>query len=289
MKRYMLIITAILLLISLNSCSAVEPAADIVATTLPVYEFTAAVCAGSGLRIGRLVTENVSCLHDYTLQTSQMRMMEASDVLIISGAGLDDFACDMWDPGKPVIDASVGAHLHETESAHSHAHTHEQDPHIWLSPANAKLMAEAICQSLNLLYPEYADLFSRNLINLQSNLDTLQVYGENSLRDLSCRDLITFHDGFAYFAESFDLTILHSVEEESGSEASASELIELIDIVQTHNLPAIFIEENASVSAASIISEETDTAIYALNMAMSGESYFDAMYQNIDTVKEALG
>lgn len=29
--------------------------------------------------------------------------------------------------------------------------------------------------------------------------------------------------------------------------------------------------------------------VYSLDMAMAGDSYFDAMYRNIDTVKEALG
>ena len=34
---------------------------------------------------------------------------------------------------------------------------------------------------------------------------------------------------------------------------------------------------------------ETGAAVYTLDMAMSGDSYFDAMYHNIRSVKEALG
>ena len=89
-------------------------------------------------------------------------------------------------------------------------------------------------------------------------------------------------------AKSFDLTILRAVEEESGSEASAAELIELIALVKHNQLPAIFIEANGSDSAARIIAEETGASVYTLDMAMSGDSYFDAMYRNIDTLKEAL-
>lgn len=44
---------------------------------------------------------------------------------------------------------------------------------------------------------------------------------KTSLESLSCRELITFHDGFSYFADAFDLTILRAMEEEAGSEASA--------------------------------------------------------------------
>ena len=78
------------------------------------------------------------------------------------------------------------------------------------------------------------------------------------------------------------------MEEESGSEASAKELIHLIEEVEHHQLPAVFTEKSGSVSAASIISRETGTKEYTLDMAMTGTGYFDAMYRNIDTIKEAL-
>ena len=79
------------------------------------------------------------------------------------------------------------------------------------------------------------------------------------------------------------------MEEESGSEASAGELKELCGLVWEHQLPAIFTEVSGSTRAAEIISRETGVGIFVLDMAMSGNSYFDAMYKNIDTVKEALG
>ena len=40
---------------------------------------------------------------------------------------------------------------------------------------------------------------------------------------------------------------------------------------------------------AEMIAAETGCKLYALDMAMSGDSYFTAMYHNIDTIKEALG
>ena len=79
------------------------------------------------------------------------------------------------------------------------------------------------------------------------------------------------------------------MEEESGSEASARDLIELITLVEENALPAVFTETSGSSSAANIISRETGCGVCSLDMAMSGSSYFDAMYHNIDTIKEALG
>ena len=125
-------------------------------------------------------------------------------------------------------------------------------------------------------------------LDILQELDLLYRYGCEQLSDLSSRDLITFHDGFAYLAESFGLHILEAVEEESGSEASAKELIHLIEEVEHHQIPAIFTEKSGSVSAAGIIARETGCRSFTLDMAMAGDSYFEAMYHNIDTLKEAL-
>ena len=290
MKRLALFLTFLLLIGWLSGCSAPENC-DIAATTLPMYEFTARLCEGTGLRVMRLVTENVSCLHDYTLQVHQMRSIQSAQAVVISGAGLEEFLEDALDSANSVIDASQGLSLLEGEHhehSHEHGHVHAEDPHIWLSPENAKIMAHNICHGLEHLYPGYKEVFTANLQSLYADLDALQSYGEQQLENLSCRELVTFHDGFSYLAESFGLTILEAVEEESGSEASAAQLIELIQIVEAHNLPAVFTETNGATSAAEIIATETDIRTFSLDMAMSGDSYFEVMYHNIDTLKEAL-
>ena len=292
MKKTAILLCLALVLALLPGCAS-EPPAQIAATTLPVYEFTRELCAGTPLTVTRLVTEQVSCLHDYSLNVRQVKAAEAAEVLVISGGGLEDFMEDLL-TGRPLIDASEGIVLlcgeeHEEEHEHDHGHSHEQDPHIWLSPVLAQQMARNICVGLTARYPDYGPIFEKNLASLLEKLEELQQYGEETLSALSCREMITFHDGFAYFADAFGLTILEAVEEESGSEASAGDLIHLIELTREHHLPAIFTERNSSASAASVISRETGAQIYELDMAMAGDSYFDAMYRNIDVIKEALG
>lgn len=283
MKKLLVFILSLLLI--LTGCSRGENA-QIAATTLPVYTFTTMLCEGTGITVTRLVTEDVSCLHDYTVQVSQMQAVEAAQVIVHNGAGLEEFLEDVLAHANGVIDASRDIDLHCSQEHDAHHHAH--DPHIWLSPANAKQMSKNICTSLCELYPGFTELFEKNLTALLGKLDDLQNYGENALKDLSSRQLLTFHDGFSYFANSFGLEIVMAVEEESGSEASARELIELVGLVNANKLPAIFTEVNGSTAAAGIIAKETGCAVYQLDMAMSGNSYFDAMYRNIDTVKEAL-
>ena len=296
MKYRSLLLSLILALTLLTGCSAPESFSQIAATTLPVYELTSRLCNSTDITVTRLVTESVSCLHDYSLNVGQVKAAESAEVIVMNGAGLEEFMEDILHDTEYLIDASYGISLLECEeeSDHDHDHGHEDhnhdvDNHIWLSPVNASVMAQNICEGLCGIYPEQESIFRSNLNVLLSDLNALQVYGETQLAGLSCRELITFHDGFGYFADSFDLTILRAIEEESGSEASAAELIELIEEVEHHKLPAIFTETSGSASAASVISRETGAAIHTLDMAMAGNSYFDAMYHNIDTLKEALG
>ncbi len=263
--------------------------AQIVTTTLPVYEFTTELCENTPITISKLITEEVSCLHDYSAQVSQMQKIESAKVVVLSGAGLEDFLDDVLDSSRKTINASEGIDLTCSTEEHHSDHHHEQDPHIWLSPEKAKQMCVNIAANLSDIYPEYEEFFLENLLNLLSKLDELQEYGETTLQDLSCRNLITFHDGFSYFAEAFDLHLLKAIEEESGSEVSAKELVEISELITEQDIPAIFTETNGSITSARRLREETGVTVYTLDMALSGSSYFDAMQHNIDTIKEALG
>ena len=294
MRRICLILLLVCLLLS--GCQTADTPAMVVATTLPVYDFTVALCQNTDITVERLINESVSCLHDYSLSVSQVKAVESAEIIVCSGAGLEDFLSDLLE-NSVKVDASAGisllctshSHDHDDHAHHAHEDTQEVDAHIWLSPANASCMAKNIAAGLIDHYPQHEQQIQNNLTALLQNLDVLQQYGQQTLSELRSRDLITFHDGFSYFADSFDLHILEAVEEESGSEASAKELIHLITLVQDHKLPAIFTETHGSVSAANVISRETGANIYALDMCMGDTGYFEAMYRNIDTIKEALG
>lgn len=281
LKKQISLILLLILAFSLTACGFSRSAPDIAATTLPVYQFTAALCEGTGLEVARLIQDSVSCLHDYTLQVDQMKTAQGAEVIVLSGLGLEDFLDDVLSGHEKTIDASEGITPLPSEEE-------GDDPHIWLSPDLAMVMAENICSGLCRYYPEYTDSFLRNREALLLRLQDLSLYGQESLSDLHCRQLVTFHDGFSYFADAFGLEILMAVEEESGAEASAEDLTTLIDLVKANSLPAIFTERNGSTSAARIVASETGISFYALDMAISGQDYFEAMYGNIDTIREAL-
>ena len=163
MKQLSLLAVLLAILGLLAGCTSPAPQAQVAATTLPVYEFALRLCRGTDITVTRLVTESVSCLHDYSLNVNQVRSVEAADVIVVSGAGLEAFLEDVLED-RPRIDASVGIELicgsgEEHHHDHSHdGHSHGEDPHIWLSPANAKVMAKNICAGLTRHYPQYQNI-----------------------------------------------------------------------------------------------------------------------------------
>ena len=280
-QRFFTILLALALLLSGCAAQKSEPSADILATTAPVAQIVGAITAGTDLTVATLISEPVSCVHDYALSVDQMRAVEQAKHIVISGAGLEEFMADVL-TSRAVIDASEGLALLPGEEG-------ESDPHTWLAPENMIAMTHTVETALAAEYPQHADLFAENADIWCRKLDELQAYGEHLLSSLSCRRLVTFHDGFAYFAKAFDLEIAASMEIEAGSEPSARELEEIISLLQDQGIPAVFTEINGTADAAELVARETGCAVFSLDTAISSANYLSAMTQNIDTIKEALG
>ena len=120
MKRVIIFIVLLLNCTAFCSCSKDSNNIDVVATTIPVYEFTSFLCEGTNINVTCLVTESVSCLHDYSLQVKQMRAIEQAECIVISGAGLEDFMGDIL-PEDNIIDSSTGIEQHCTANEHDHS------------------------------------------------------------------------------------------------------------------------------------------------------------------------
>ena len=282
-----------------------------VATTYPIYLFARAVTDGTeGVVVERLDTGSASCLHDYTLSMADMKKLERADLIALNGAGLEDFLSDaLATSDAEVVDCSAGAELLENlshdhkEGDEDHDHGH-YDPHYWMDPASVPTMLDNLVEGLVQIMPEWEPLLRTNT-GLAADLverELLDTYQGRGGGGLTHRELITFHDGFQYFARAFDLELLAAIEEEAGSEASAKEIVEISQLVREHDIPAIFTEVNGSDATANAIGRETGCQVWMLDMLMSGddvpqdwglekimEQYISRLKGDLETVREALG
>lgn len=306
MKKILSILLAACLLAAAG-CSAPQSGEEesrltVVTSTYPVYLFASAVCDGvEGVTVERLNTGETSCLHDYTLSVDDMRMLEKADVVVLNGAGLEDFMSDaLATSSAQVIDCSEGvellenlAHDHEEGDEEDHDHGH-YDPHIWMDPNNAVAMVENLCRRLGEIDPDYEAQYRENMTGATEQLRSWdsamrEALAEAEQQGVTISGLITFHDGFQYFAKTYDLPLLAAIEEEAGSEASAKEITEITQLVKEYEIPVIFTEVNGSDATAQAISRETGCQVAQLTMLMDGpdaelSNYYDGLKNNITAV-----
>lgn len=296
MRRALLAFLAAALAAALCACAPspggeADDTLHIAATTYPVYLFTTAITDGvEGVAAELMVNQPTSCLHDYTLTIRDMKILDRADIVAVSGGGLEDFLSSaLAQTDAPVIDCSDGLELLPALGHEGHHHDTEYDPHYWLSRRGARGALENLATQLSRLDPDHAADYEENLAAALAQLDALEppAAPDNPY-------LITFHDGFQYFAGDCGLTVLKAIEEEEGAEASAAELKEVLALVREYRLGAVFTEVNGSDSAARAIARETDCRVLSLDMVMSGEGaglapYLAAMRANYAAIQEGLG
>lgn len=299
-------------LLLLSACTAPKSSSNqqdetlsLVASTYPIYLFLSEVTKGAdGVTVTPLVNQKVSCLHNYTLTVNEMKVIEGADVLFMNGAGLDDFVLDAAhsSPKLTLVDCSSGIDLLPLKEQHEEAEAAEQghdegdwDPHYWLDPARAVTMLSTMAEQLSKLDPDNQALYQKNAAAAAEMIAAEYARFQQELASLNCRKLITFHDGFSYFADAFDLTILLAVEEEEGQEASAQVISHALSLINTHKLPAIFTEQYSSDATAKAIVREAGVSVHPLTLIMSGSTeqpgislYLASMEQNVKTILEAL-
>lgn len=306
MKRLICLVCALLLLTGCVPAGQEPSRMNIVATTYPTYLAALAVTEGvDGVSVSRLDTGSVSCLHDYTLTVSDMKKLSRADVIVINGAGLEDFMSDaLASTDALVIDCSEQIDLLPATGHHDHEHDGEHghfDPHYWMDPLNFHTMVGNVRRGLWDLFPgEVAPDLSANTTLSFEQLQPLYEFGlkylyPNSENAVSVPGLITFHDGFQYLAYTFHLPLLASIEEEAGSEASAKEMDRIIQLVKEKDIPVIFTESNGSDATANAIARETGCAVAQLSMIMDGREpteedsspivpYAELMLNNLHTL-----
>ena len=278
------------------SGSSQEEGLTVLATTYPVYLFARTVAQGvEGVTVERLNTGSVSCLHDYTLSVDDMKKIEGADVIAMNGAGLEDFMDDaLAASSAAVIDCSQGVallenadHIHEEgDGGHDHGHW---DPHYWMDPGNAAVMVRNLQEGFALADPDHGDAYARNGEEAAGQLPSFAGDCTQALEGAEGAALITFHDGFRYFAQALGLPLLASIEEEEGSEASAKEIVEITDLVKEKGIPVIFTEVNGSDATAQAIHRETGCTVAQLTMVMDGPddqlvNYYNALLANAKAV-----
>ena len=76
-----------------------------------------------GVQVSNLVSNNTGCLHDYSLTANDMKKIASADVLVINGAGMENFAGKAKKVNKKLIAVDLSKNIILIDN----------NPHVWLS------------------------------------------------------------------------------------------------------------------------------------------------------------
>ncbi len=308
-KTRLVILIVIVFSLCLSACVPVQSAAtttdepfSVVASFYPLYIAALNIIGQTpGVTLSMLAPPDTGCLHDYQLRPQDMAALERCDLFVINGAGLEAFLGDITQqyPTLPLVTATDGIALlpyEETGASPDDDHEHEHDgqnPHAWVSAALYIRYVENIRDGLVRADPAHGDTYRRNAAAHIDRLNRLNDDMRRELKALPNREIVTFHEAFAYFAKEFDLHVAAVVQREPGQNPSPKELADTIDLVRQAGVKALFAEPQYAPAAAETIARETGARIFSLDPVVTGEmtpdAYETAMRQNIETLKQALG
>lgn len=132
---------------------------------------------------------------------------------------------------------------------HHHHHHHSHDPHVWLDPRNAKVIAVAICTKLKDIDPINKQYYERNKVHLLKKLDQLIAALSKKLQSHKGQNYIVYHDSTQYFDRYFGITAVGSIVLEPGMPVSAGHIQRLRDYLSSHGNTPIFVEMPYSVDS----------------------------------------
>lgn len=264
-----------------------EASFRIVASFYPVYIIAKNVTDGiSGVSLSNMTPPVTGCLHDYSVTTDDMKKLEGANVFLANGAGMESFLDKITGkyPSMKIGELSKGINLIKDSEG--------ENPHVWVSAANAAVMTRNCGEILADADPSHAKEYRANAEEYAAKLEALDKEMKTALAPYRGRKIVTFHEAFPYFAAEFGLEIAAVVEREPGTEPSAKELAETIVLVRKSGIKVLFAEPQYPSVSAKAIARETGAAVFTLDPAVTGDddrdAYISIMRRNLIALKEAF-
>lgn len=295
-RWYLLRIAAILAIaIVAVACTETGPSpspADgrlrVVATTTHVGSVVREI-GGEAIDLTVLLAPGIEA-HDFELTPAAGAALEEADLILISGAGLEDWldqALGTIGGADRVRDLSAGVPLRQGGGDEAGA----VDPHYWLSAPNAVLMAQNARDALADAAPNAVDGFAERAAALVSRLEHTDAEVRAMIDEIPAEDrrVVTDHDALGYFIDEYGLDFVGSVfpSLDVSSEPSAQQVEELVAAIRAQGVTAIFTESSVNPRLAAALAEETDAhlvdePIYtdSLGPAGSGADTIDGMLRH---------
>ncbi len=251
MHRFLLVV-----MIAAVMAACVRPAQTgqkpvLTVSILPEKYFVSKI-AGNGYDINVMIPPGASPV-TYEPLPSQMSALGNSTLYFRIGKIVFE---EVWmkkihdlNPGLDIEDLSrgivfIGSGHHPTGSGAEEG----ADPHIWMSPVNAKMIAGNVLTVLSAHYPSDSALFRQNYRNVLSGIERIDSMYRAYESELRGQTFLIYHPALTYLARDYGMEQV-SLEYE-GKEPPPAHLSRIIDLAREKNITRIFVQKQFNLENA---------------------------------------
>lgn len=307
MKKTIVILLVGFMLI-LNGCAPTQPESEkitVITSLFPQYDFVRQI-AKDKVNVSLLLPAGVEP-HSFEPTPQTIVTIGDADIFIYTNAMMEPWIEKVVDnvvnEDLLIVESSLGIEYIEHSEEEEHEEEEEEehgelDPHVWLDPLNAKVMAQNILTALIEVDPENSDFYQTNANALFLQLDELKAEYDAVFANPAHRTIIYGgHFAFGYLANRYGLEILSPYTGFSpNAEPTPQAIVELINRMTELNIKTIYYQELIDPKTARVIAEQTGAKMVLLHGAhnvtteelQAGATYVSIMRENAQKLMEGF-
>ena len=292
---------------------------SVVTSIKPLHSLTSYIMEGVGEP--ELIIDGVASPHNFQIKPSHAKMLQNADLVIWVGEDLESFLPTALKsiPKDAVVfelldqsglkklkfreknifeghdDHGHDEHAkkeddHDDHGHDDHGHGHGSfDPHIWLDPANAKVIVKKITNQLSKIDKDNASKYKANSKKVIKDLDGLIKEVKNEInKDAS---FVVFHDAYQYFEKRFGLSVIGALTVNPDVMPGAEQLSEIREVIEHEKAKCIFSEPQFNPNIINSIASDTGVKTGVLdplgaNIDKGKNMYFDLIKDMSNSLKD---
>ena len=278
-----------LIIVSIISCGrhGTDAGGKIITVSIAPFKYFVEEIAGDDFKVNVMVPAGANP-HIYEPFPEQINKLRRSVAYISNGflgfemTWLDRF----YETNRSMKRLSLGDKIDPLLSGHNHEGDHVEgaDPHYWVSPKCAMIMASSVKDFLCELNPSHIQKYETNYQVLVSKIQEVDKKAKELFSGVHNRSFMIFHPNLGYLARDYGLEEI-SVEYE-GKEPPPSGMKGLIDRARKDGLKTIFVQKEYDTKNAKAIAGEIGGEIKIIDPL--SEDWPKATIDIIDAVYDSL-
>jgi zinc transport system substrate-binding protein len=256
----------VLLLMLSCSRSGTAPGNKIITVSISPFKYFVEQISGNDFTVNVMVPAGADP-HIYEPFPGQINDLRKSVGYISNGfLGFEMNWLDrFYETNRTMQKLNLGDSIVPLSSEHHHegGHIEAADPHYWVSPKCALVIASSVKIFLCRLNPSQSLKYNSNYQLLISKIQELDAKAGQLFSAVPVKSFMIYHPNLAYLARDYGLEEI-PVEFE-GKEPAPSRMRELIDRARKENLKTIFVQVEYDTKNAKAIAGETGARIVLID------------------------